>query len=102
MSDMTDKIKNSLRRHRDNVAIKKQLSIAKQHGMHNYNSDVVKQPHRMAKHHAMDCGNPGCMMCGNPRHHSKDSLTVQEKRFYQDTENVKNLSGNQLSDTYED
>jgi len=33
--------------------------------------------------HAMDCGNPGCYLCGNPRKTHKDSLTIQEKSFDQ-------------------
>ena len=32
----------------------------------------------------MDCGNPDCFMCGNPRKTHKDKLTAQEKRIYQD------------------
>jgi hypothetical protein len=36
----------------------------------------------------MDCGNPECYMCGNPRKTHKDKLTVQEKSFKQ-TENWK-------------
>jgi len=43
----------------------------------------VKEPHKFAKHHAMDCGTPGCMMCGNPRKVWKEE-TIQEKRFKQD------------------
>jgi len=33
----------------------------------------------------MDCGNPGCMLCGNPRRTWKE-LTAQEKRMFQETE----------------
>jgi hypothetical protein len=36
----------------------------------------------MAKRHAMDCGNPECFLCGNPRKTMKE-LTMQEKSFYQ-------------------
>lgn len=58
--------------------IKKQTKIAKAH-----NNDV-KQPHRFAKVHAMNCGQPNCVMCGNPRK-VWGELTMQEKRFKQDT-----------------
>ena len=53
----------------------------------------------MAKHHAMDCGQPGCMLCGNPRKTHKDTLTAQEKRLYQDVEKVTDKHSNGLSPT---
>jgi len=76
MSKEEDKLKHSQRLHRAWTAIKKQLSIAKSHGK------IVEEPHRLAKHHAMDCGVPNCPMCSNPRHNraTKDHLTIQEKR----------------------
>ena len=77
MSTEEDKIKHSKRLQNDEIAIKKQMKIAKRHGMD------VKEPHKFAKHHAMDCGNPECGLCGNPRHIHKDSLTIQEKSFKQ-------------------
>lgn len=81
MSNEFIKEKHSKRLHKDEVAIKRQVKIAKQHGLQ-MNDEVIKQPHRLAKHHAMDCGTPGCLMCGNPRKTFKDR-TVQEKRFDQ-------------------
>ena len=77
-----DKFKHSKRLHKDHVAIEKQLRIAKSHGIAN---KVVEEPHRLAKHHAMDCGVPNCPMCSNPRHNKtvKDHLTIQEKRDLQ-------------------
>ena len=77
MSDEDSKIKHSKRLHKENVAIIKQTKIAKAHGIE------VKEPHKFAKHHAMDCGNPKCMLCASPRKLFKE-LTIQEKRFYQD------------------
>ena len=81
MSHDNDKIKNSKRRYKEEVAIKKQVKIAKQHG---YTSDdkPIKEPHRYAKHRAMNCGNTSCFLCGNPRKIYK-SRTIQEKRFFQ-------------------
>ena len=29
-----------------------------------------------------------CHMCGNPRHHQKDKLTMQEKRAFQKEEDI--------------
>lgn len=92
MSNEQSKIKNSTRRHRDETAIAKQVKIAKQHG-YTIHDDEVKQPHRLSKHHVMDCGNPGCAMCGNPRKTQKE-LTAQEKRLYQDMDNVRDTHSN--------
>ena len=86
MSKEEDKFKHSKRLLKDDNAIKKQVKIAKEHnhvkGEYNPKLD---QPHRFAKQHAMDCGNPGCMLCGNPRKTWKE-LTAQEKRMFQETE----------------
>lgn len=78
MSKEEDKIKHGTRIQRAWTAIKKQLRIAKAHGK------PIEEPHRLAKHHAMDCGVPGCGLCSNPRHNKtvkgKDKLTAQERR----------------------
>jgi hypothetical protein len=95
MSNADAKIKNSGRRYRDELAIKKQTKIAKAHGLTN-KDQMVKQPHRLAKHHAMDCGNPDCYICGNPRKTHKDKLTAQEKRLYQDVEKQTDKHSNGL------
>lgn len=92
MSDPKTKLKTSKRRYDDEVAIQRQVRIAKQHG-YKFNDEVIREPHRLAKHHAMDCGNPGCYLCGNPRKTHKDKLTMQEKRFYQDVDNRPNKHG---------
>lgn len=84
MSTEEDKFKNSKRRLKDENAIQKQLKIAKSHST--FNQTNVDQPHRLVKHHAMDCGNPECYLCGNPRKTHKDKLTTQEKRMFQDLE----------------
>jgi hypothetical protein len=87
------KRKNSSRRFRDENIIKKQLKIAKLKGFESSNQ-VLEQPHRLIKHHAMDCGNPHCGLCGNPRHIRKDKLTAQEKRLFQDLDSVRDIHGN--------
>ena len=81
MSKDEDKVKHSTRIQRAWNTIKRQLKIAKAHG------NPVDEPHRLAKHHAMDCGQPHCNLCGNPRHNKtvkgKEKLTVQERRHNQ-------------------
>lgn len=85
MSNEQTKIKVSKRRLKDDNAVRKQVKIAKAHGLKQ--DDLIKlEPHRYAKHHAMDCGNPGCILCSNPRHNKlfkKERLTIQERRFFQ-------------------
>ena len=57
--------------------IKKQLRIAKSLGM----THLLKQPHRFAKHHALDCGNPKCQVCHSEKVFGKP--TFQERKFNQ-------------------
>ena len=53
------------------------MKIAKTHG-----AEVnIYEAHRFAKHHAMDCGNPECYLCGNPRKFGEK--TIQELKFEQ-------------------
>ena len=85
MSTEQDKFNHSKRLQKDENAIKKQVKIAKEHRVSEYNPSEVKQPHRYNKHHAMDCGNPKCVMCSNPRKTFKE-LTQQEKRLFQDVD----------------
>ena len=74
MSSEEEKFAHSKRIHQKNTSVKKQVHIAKEYGL------PVDTPHKFAKHHAMDCGNPECTMCGNPRKIWKEK-TIQEKRF---------------------
>ena len=78
MSNEQDKFNHSKRLQKDKNAVARQLKIAKASG----NQKYLDQPHRLEKHHAMDCGQAGCLMCGNPRriHNEK---TIQEQRFEQ-------------------
>jgi hypothetical protein len=86
MSKEEDKVKHTTRMHRAWRAIKKQLGIIKQRKNFGQASRTIdeSQPHRLAKKHAMDCGQPDCKYCGNPRHNhfskGKDKLTTQERR----------------------
>jgi hypothetical protein len=95
MANELAKFLNSQRRYRDELAVKKQVKIAKAHGLSNKDK-VVKEPHRLAKHHAMDCGIPGCLLCSNPRRSHKDKLTAQEKRLFQNVEKTTDKHSNGL------
>ena len=94
------KYKNSQRRHKTDVAIARQVKIAKSHST--YNDRNIRQTHRLAKHHAMDCGNPKCYLCGNPRKTHKDKLTAQEKKLFQDLELVRERHSNGLDQQVSD
>lgn len=97
MSTEQDKYKNSKRRLKDENAVKKQTKIGKQYGMSNKEID---QPHRLAKRHAMNCGNPKCFMCSNPRR-TFNELTQQEKRLFQDVEKITDKHSNGLKNDQE-
>jgi len=92
MSKEEDKFKKSKRIQKDENAINKQVKIAK--SKNTFNQANIEQPHRLAKHHAMDCGNPQCFLCGNPRKTHKDKLTVQEKKLFQDAEEHRDRHSN--------
>lgn len=78
MSNELDKEKHSKRLHKETSAIRKQLNIARSHGI-----DVKPyEGHRYAKHHALDCGIPNCVMCSSPRKTFKEK-TLQEVSFEQ-------------------
>lgn len=95
MSNETAKFINSRRRHKTDVHIARQVKIAKAHGLTNRDK-AIKEPHRLAKHHTMDCGNPSCYLCGNPRKTHKDKLTAQEKRLFQDLDRTSDKHSNGL------
>jgi hypothetical protein len=73
------KTKRSERIHRTNNHINKQLKIVKVSGG---NKRYLREPHRLAKHNAMDCGQPNCFLCGNPRK-IFEVKTIQELKFEQ-------------------
>ena len=100
MANELAKFLNSQRRYRDETAVKKQGKIAKAHGL-THKDKAVKEPHRLAKHHVMDCGNKECYICGNPRRSHKDKLTAQEKRLFQDVEKTTDKHSNGLTPSEE-
>lgn len=101
MNAESDKFKMSKRRLKDENAVKKQVKIAKAHGLTDKDK-AVKEPHRLVKHHAMDCGIPGCPLCSNPRRSHKDKLTAQEKRLFQDVEKITDKHSNGIKPAEED
>ena len=82
MSD--NRSKRATRLQRTSNAIKKQLRIAKAFGM----THILKQPHRLAKHHALDCGNPKCLVCHSDKVFNKP--TLQERKFIQGNKDLNN------------
>jgi hypothetical protein len=93
MSSENDKVKHSKRLHKEEAAIKRQVKIAKEYGV------PVSEPHKFAKRHALNCGNPKCVMCANPRKVFNEK-TIQEQKFEQ-TEKY-NESNQQSSRSSED
>lgn len=93
MSKEEDKFKHSKRLLKDETAVKKQVKIAKAHGLTSKDK-AIQEPHRLTKHHVMDCGNPECYLCGNPRKTHKDKLTAQEKRLFQDLDQITDKHSN--------
>lgn len=90
------KFKNSRRRHKTDVQVARQVKIARAHGLSDQDRSI-KQPHRLAKHHAMDCGNPKCLLCGNPRRnpwYKKNRRTNQERKLFQDIDTTRDKHSN--------
>lgn len=90
MSTEEDKFKHSKRLLKDENAVKKQVKIAKEHGV------PIKDSHKFAKRHVMNCGNPKCVMCANPRKIFKE-LSQQEKRLFQDLDTPNDRHSNGLN-----
>lgn len=83
MSDDRNKKANRLQRTKN--AINKQIRIAK----NTWNSEhLLKQPHRFAKNHALDCGNPKCLVCHSEKVFGKP--TLQEQKFNQGNKDLDN------------
>ena len=92
MSTEQDRFKHSKRLLKDENAINKQLKIAKAHG--SSDDKNVKNPHRLVKQHAMDCGNPKCLICSREKVFGEP--TIQQKRFDQNVENIRDKHSNGL------
>lgn len=86
MSTEQDKFKHSKRLLKDVNAVKKQTKIAKTFGV------PVKDPHKFAKQHALDCGNPKCLLCSSEKVLGKK--TIKERRFEQDIDTTSDKRSN--------
>jgi len=96
MSDETDKIKHSKRQQQKENHINRQMNIRKAHSFPDYGTPGVTadvSPHRYHKVSGMTCGDPNCVMCGNPRKFFNEP-TQQEKRDMQDVEKIRNKHSN--------
>lgn len=80
MSDEVTKLKRSTRFLKDENSIKRQLELARCHGLFN-----IKDQGKYRKRSWADCGNPQCVMCMNPRKAFGEE-TIQERRMKQDIE----------------
>lgn len=80
MSSQIAKTHRTQRRQRSLRQQQRQQRIARLHNL------PLKPAHYYNKHHALDCGNPQCVVCGNPRRTHKHTLTLQEQRLFQDTQ----------------
>lgn len=90
MANELAKYLNSRRRLKDENAIRRQKRIADSHGF------PAGPEHRLAKVHATTCGDSNCVMCGNRRKFFGEP-TVQERRMFQDTEQIRDRRSNGLN-----
>jgi hypothetical protein len=74
--------------------IARQVRIRKAHKFPNPTKDGrIEKPHRYHKTSGVTCGDSRCAMCGNPRKFFKEK-TMQEKRFEQDVDTVRDRHSN--------
>lgn len=72
------KLKHSKRLLQKHNHIEKQARIGKAYGIKVDHDDL----HRYQKRNMLNCGNPKCIMCSNPRKVFKEK-TIKEKSFEQ-------------------
>lgn len=90
MSDEVDKFRNSRRRHNDETKIQRQIDIAKAYHMHHDGKwKYIEQPHRNHKKAILNCGDPKCYMCMNPRRamgeESMQERKHKQEKYYKDS-----------------
>ena len=100
MANEHDKLLHSLRRYADRTYVKKQVNIAQRYGI------KTDHPNRYRKVSSMDCGNPRCPVCGNPRRLYKQLSHQEKKLFQKELQNIdeykketKNYSGRNIAFT---
>jgi hypothetical protein len=86
MSTDQERFWHSRRRLKDSNAVNRQLKIAKTAGV------VVDQPGRFVKQHALDCGNPQCLLCSRDKVFGEPG--IQQKRLFQDVDNPRSKHSN--------
>ena len=97
MSTPEEKINHGKRLHKEEAAIKRQVEIAKQHGLVDKFNEV-SEPHRFAKHHAMDncVGDPEKFHSSHNPRKDFNELTIQEQRLFQDVDTARDRHSNGL------
>lgn len=81
MSNDDTKFKHSKRRQKTDRVIAKRERLRKAYKLPN-NSPRQGGGHRLSKMNGINCGNPKCFMCANPRKMFKER-TIKEKSFDQ-------------------
>jgi hypothetical protein len=85
MADQRTKEKHSRRLLDDETHVKKRYKLLKEKNAYFSGNAIEKQPHRLHKVSGMNCGNPDCLLCMNPRKAWKEK-TMQEQSFEQTEE----------------
>ena len=92
MSAEQDKIQHSSRMLKNKNAVNRQLKIARAYGV------PVTVPHKLEKKHAMNCGDPKCSWCMNPRRRGEKTIgelrAEQDNGWTDDTNNTNNEDNN--------
>lgn len=80
MSNEADKLKHSKRRKDTKCVIRKRLKFIRKSNW-GVGSRYTTEPHRLSKMNGINCGNPNCFMCMNPRKYGEK--TMQERKMNQ-------------------
>ena len=61
---------------------------------HMGHTKYIREPHRLDKHHALDCGNPKCLICSREKVFGEPP--IKQKRFDQNIEDIRDKHSNGL------
>jgi hypothetical protein len=101
MSNEENKLAHGRRIQQKNRHIARQVRIRQAHKFPNPTKDGrIEKPHRYHKTSGVTCGDSRCAMCGNPRKFFKEP-TVQERRFDQDVDHLRDRRSNGTVHRYE-
>ena len=101
MSNEENKLAHGRRIQQKNRHIARQVRIRQAHKFPNPTKDGrIEKPHRYHKTSGVTCGDSRCAMCGNPRKFFKEP-TVQERRFDQDVDHLRDRRSNGTVQDYE-